>query len=184
MPHIEIPAEVPGIRGLMASKPVSGLKLNELAQQLLRGESPLSVGEREVIAAYVSHLNSTRYCTGSHSAAAAHTHEGGYDLVEAVKKDLETAPVDERLRALLRIAGKVRGDARTVGPEDVAAARAAGADDESIHDAVLIAAAFCMYNRYVDGLGAITPEDPAVYDEIGAHLASNGYLPPKAPASA
>ncbi|MER7764838.1 carboxymuconolactone decarboxylase family protein [Streptomyces sp. NPDC097619] len=179
MPHIEIPEPIPGIRGLMAAKPASGLKLNELAEQLLRGPSPLTPGERELIAAYVSHRNGTRYCTGSHTAAAAHTNGGDYELVEAVKKDPETAPVDDRLRALLRIADKVLGDARTVGPEDVAAAREAGADDEAVHDTVLIAAAFCMFNRYVDGLGAIVPEDPAAFDAIGSHLAVRGYLAPR-----
>ncbi|MFJ9829500.1 carboxymuconolactone decarboxylase family protein [Streptomyces sp. NPDC101160] len=161
----------------MASKPASGRRLSELAEQLLRGDSPLSVAERELIAAYVSYGNGTRYCTGSHTAAAAHAYGGDYALVEAVQKDLATAPVSARMRALLAIAGKVRGDARTVAEEDVTAARAAGADDEAIHDAVLIAAAFCMFNRYVDGLGAITPEDPAVYDEIGATLVAQGYLP-------
>ncbi|MFE2341173.1 carboxymuconolactone decarboxylase family protein [Streptomyces sp. NPDC059431] len=178
MPHIEIPAPVPGIRGLMASKPASGRRLSELAEQLLRGESPLSVGERELIAAFVSSRNQTRYCTGSHTAAAAHALGGDYELVEAVKRDPASAPVSERMRALLAIAGKVQGDAREVGAEDVAAARAAGADDEAIHDTVLVAAAFCMFNRYVDGLGAITPDDPAVYDEIGVFLAAHGYLPP------
>ncbi|MGW1777443.1 carboxymuconolactone decarboxylase family protein [Streptomyces sp. NPDC002104] len=178
MPHIEIPAPVPGIRGLMASKPASGRRMSELAEQLLRGASPLSVGERELIAAFVSHRNQTRYCTGSHTAAAAHALGGDYELVEAVQRDPASAPVSERMRALLAIAGKVQGDAREVSGEDLATARAAGADDEAIHDTVLIAAAFCMFNRYVDGLGAITPDDPAVYDEIGAFLAVNGYLPP------
>ncbi|MFE1272545.1 carboxymuconolactone decarboxylase family protein [Streptomyces sp. NPDC058757] len=177
MPYIEIPSPVPGIRGLMASKPASGRLLSGLAEQLLRGDSPLSVGERELIAAYVSYGNGTRYCTGSHTAAAAHAHGGDYALVEAVQKDLATAPVSARMRALLALAGKVRSDARTVAEEDVAAARAAGADDETVHDTVLIAAAFCMFNRYVDGLGAITPEDPAVYDRIGAALVAEGYLP-------
>ncbi|MFB7468939.1 carboxymuconolactone decarboxylase family protein [Streptomyces sp. NPDC056224] len=178
MPHIEIPAPVPGIRGLMASKPASGRRMSELAEQLLRGESPLSVGERELIAAFVSFRNRTRYCTGSHTAAAAHALGGDYELVEAVKRDPASAPVSERMRALLAIAGKVQGDAREVSGEDVAAAKAAGADDEAIHDTVLVAAAFCMFNRYVDGLGAITPDDPAVYDEIGLFLTAHGYLPP------
>ncbi|MCX5199501.1 carboxymuconolactone decarboxylase family protein [Streptomyces sp. NBC_00249] len=176
MPHIALRAPVDGIRGLMDTKPASGRKLSELAEQLLRGPSPLTVGERELIAAYVSFRNGTRYCTGSHSAAAAHALGGDYEVVEAVKRDPASAPVGARMRALLALAGKVRGDARTVGEEDVAAARAAGADDEAIHDTVLIAAAFCMFNRYVDGLAAITPEDPAVYDGIGAFLAAKGYL--------
>ncbi|MFJ9810756.1 carboxymuconolactone decarboxylase family protein [Streptomyces sp. NPDC101158] len=177
MPHIPVPSEVPGIRGLMASKPASGRRLSELAEQLLRGDSPLSVAERELIAAYVSHGNGTRYCTGSHTAAAAHAYGGDYALVEAVQKDPATAPVDARLRALLTIAEKVRADARDVTENEIAAARAAGADDESIHDTVLIAAAFCMFNRYVDGLGAVTPDDHDVYDRIGATLVAQGYLP-------
>ncbi|MFI1719237.1 carboxymuconolactone decarboxylase family protein [Streptomyces litmocidini] len=183
MPHIAVPAPVPGIRGLMAAKPASGRRLSELAEQLLRAASPLSVAERELIAAYVSHLNGTPYCTGSHTAAAAHAFGGDYALVQAVQRDPATAPVSERMRALLTIAGKVRGNAREVTEQDVAVARAAGADDEAVHDTVLIAAAFCMFNRYVDGLAAITPQDPETYDGIGATLVADGYLPQSRPAS-
>ncbi|MFJ1758502.1 carboxymuconolactone decarboxylase family protein [Kitasatospora sp. NPDC088134] len=176
MPHIALPTDHPGIRGLLDVKPASGLALSHLAEQLLRGDSPLSVGERELIAAYVSARNSTRYCAGAHGATAAHRLGGDFALVEAVQTDLDTAPVSDLMRALLRLAGKVAESGLSVTPEDVAAARAAGADDETIHDTVLIAAAFCMYNRYVDGLGAITPNDPAVYRMIGSHLAEHGYL--------
>ncbi|GAA2751544.1 MULTISPECIES: carboxymuconolactone decarboxylase family protein [Kitasatospora] len=177
MPHIAVPENRPGIRGLMASKPSSGRKLSELAQQLLRGDSPLTPGERELIAAYVSTRNETRYCAGSHGAAAAHALSGGdYTVVDAVRLDLATAPVSAKLRALLELAGQVQVSGLAVTEEHIAAARAEGADDETIHDTVLIAAAFCMYNRYVDGLAAITPDDPAVYDEIGENLAAKGYL--------
>ncbi|GAB2691395.1 carboxymuconolactone decarboxylase family protein [Kitasatospora kifunensis] len=175
MPHIAIPSQLPGIVGLMATKPQSGHQLSALAEQLLRGDSPLSHGERELIAAYVSSLNGTRFCTSSHSAAAAHTLGGDYPTVEAVKHDLATAPVSEKLRALLRLAGKVQASGLAVTAEDIEAARSLGADDETIHDTVLIAAAFCMFNRYVDGLAAITPEDPALYDKIGEMLAAKGY---------
>ncbi|OKJ05221.1 carboxymuconolactone decarboxylase family protein [Kitasatospora sp. CB01950] len=177
MPHIALPTPYPGIRGLLSFNPASGLPLSELAEQLLRGESPLSVGERELIAAYVSSLNCTRYCSAAHGATAAHRLDGDFALVEAVQRDLSTAPVSDLMRALLQIAGKVAESGLSVTEQDIAAARALGADDASIHDTVLIAAAFCMYNRYVDGLGAITPEDPALYREIGAHLSDHGYLP-------
>ncbi|MCZ0983719.1 carboxymuconolactone decarboxylase family protein [Streptomyces diastatochromogenes] len=126
MPHIAVPVAVPGIRGLMAARPASGRRLSELAEQLLRAPSSLSVAERELIAAYVSYLNGTPYCTGSHTAAAAHAFGGDYALVRAVQRDPATAPVGERLRALLVIAGKVRGNAREVTEQDVAVARAAG----------------------------------------------------------
>ncbi|KQV13766.1 carboxymuconolactone decarboxylase family protein [Kitasatospora sp. Root107] len=176
MPHIALPAPIPGIRGLLGVKPASGRLLSELAEQLLRGESPLSVGERELIASYVSVRNETRFCTGAHGAAAAHALGGDFALVEAVHRDVASAPVDERLRALLMLAGQVQIGGLAVTAADVERARAAGADDESIHDTVLIAAAFAMYNRFVDGLGAITPEDPALYDEIGGALVAKGYL--------
>ncbi|MGW4814817.1 carboxymuconolactone decarboxylase family protein [Kitasatospora cineracea] len=176
MPHIALPTDAPGIRGLLAAKPSSGLRLSELAEQLLRGDSPLEVGDRELIAAYVSALNRTRYCAGAHGATAAHRLGGDFALVEAVQTDLATAPVTDLQRALLQLAGKVAESGLSVTPEDVAAAKAAGADDEAVHDTVLIAAAFCMYNRYVDGLAALTPDDPAAYRAIGAHLATNGYL--------
>ncbi|MGW4808388.1 carboxymuconolactone decarboxylase family protein [Kitasatospora sp. NPDC004272] len=176
MPHIALPNDDPGIRGLLAAKPASGLRLSELAEQLLRGDSPLGVGERELIAAYVSSLNRTRYCAGAHGATAAHRLDGDFALVEAVQDDLATAPVTDLMRALLQLAAKVADSGLSVTPADIAAAKAAGADDETVHDTVLIAAAFCMYNRYVDGLAALTPEDPATYRAIGAHLATNGYL--------
>ena len=176
MPHIPLPEPVPGIRGLMSFKPVSGDKLMELAQQLLCADSSLTRGERELIASYVSARNQCRYCYGLHSWAAAFVLDVGHDHVEHIVHDPEHAPIDERMRALLRIAAKVRTDARSVSAEDVAAARAAGADDEAVHDTVLIAAAFCMYNRYVDGLAAIVPEDPEVYERNARRVATKGYL--------
>ncbi|RAJ33228.1 putative peroxidase-related enzyme [Kitasatospora sp. SolWspMP-SS2h] len=176
MPHIDLPAGQPGMRALLLARPAAGRHLSELAEQLLRGDSPLSVGERELIAAHVSALNRTRYCAGAHGATAAHRLDGDFALVEAVQRDLDTAPVTDLQRALLRLAGKVAESGLSVTPEDIATARAAGADDDTIHDTVLIAAAFCMYNRYVDGLATPAPENPAAYHAIGAHLATNGYL--------
>jgi alkylhydroperoxidase family enzyme len=89
--------------------------------------------------------------------------------------DVAHAGVDEKLRSLLVIAGKVRRDGRLVTDDDVERARRAGADDKAIHDTVLISAMFCMFNRYVDGLATWAPKDPAVYDEIGRRIATKGY---------
>ncbi|MEV4560292.1 peroxidase-related enzyme [Kitasatospora sp. NPDC049285] len=176
MPHIALPSPAPGVRGLFSVKPETGRRMNELAEQLLRGKSPLTTAERELIGTYVSSRNETRYCTDAHGATAAELLDGDTALVEAVKADLDTAPLSDLMRALLRLAGQVAVSGLAVSPEDIATARAAGADDETIHDTVLIAAAFCMFNRYVDGLAAITPDDPAVYRATGAYLATNGYL--------
>jgi uncharacterized peroxidase-related enzyme len=155
--------ESPGIRGLMRFRPETAKPLNDLAETLLRQPNSMTPGERELIAAYVSGLNECEYCCSSHSAFAAAQLDAGRTLVDQVRANLDTAPVSAKLRALLRIAGAVREDGRNVTPALVAAARAEGASDVEIHDTVLIAAAFCMYNRYVDGLGTTVPEDPATY---------------------
>ncbi|WP_454195735.1 carboxymuconolactone decarboxylase family protein [Nocardia sp. Marseille-Q1738] len=175
-PFIDVPGDLPGIRGLFAFKPETGAALSEFAQTLLRGSSPLSPGERETIAAYVSSRNKTYFCTQSHAATAAVLVEGGRDAIDAVIDDVESAAIDPKLRALLRIADKVRQSGLDVTQEDVENARAAGAKDEDIHDAVLVAAAFCMFNRYVDGLATIAPQERATYEQIGQLLATAGYV--------
>ncbi len=176
MPHIDLPEGVPGIRSAMQYRPETAVHLNALAEQLLRADNTLPPGDRELIAAYVSTLNKTVFCEYSHSAFAAAQLDGGMDLVEEVKRDLDTAPIDEKLRALLRIAGKVAADGKTVTEADVAAAREQGATDLEIHDTVLIAAAFCMYNRYVDGLDTWQPTDPGMYEEGARRIVEFGYV--------
>lgn len=173
---IDLPAPMPGISALLAYRPQTAAPLGELAETILRGPSSLTPGERETIAAYVSRRNDCVFCCQSHAAAArAHLAEEA-SLVDAVLADLSTAPVDEKLRSLLIIARRVAEGGRNVRIEDIERARAAGADDIAIHDAVLVAAAFCMYNRYVDGLGTWAPPegDPA-YAMMGEQLAKNGY---------
>jgi uncharacterized peroxidase-related enzyme len=176
MPHIGLPEGVPGIRSAMAFRPETAGPLCQLAETLLREENTLSRGERELIAAYVSHLNECRYCQTSHGAYAAAQLDGGRELVEAVKRDPASAPISDKLRALLVIAAKVQSGGRNVTADDVEAARVQGASDVEIHDTVLIAAAFCMYNRYVDGLATWTPTDPAVYEQMAERMIDHGYL--------
>ncbi|WP_433796895.1 carboxymuconolactone decarboxylase family protein [Actinoplanes sp. CA-252034] len=161
MPHIDLPP-LPGIAGLLAGFPQTAGPLNDLAETLLRGPSPLSPAQRETIAAYVSRRNECTFCAETHGAVA---------------RRLGAADPDPLMDALLAIADRVRVDGRSVTAADIDQARAAGADDRTIHDTVLIAAAFSMFNRYVDGLGTLTPSDPAVYEKHAHNLAENGYLP-------
>jgi uncharacterized peroxidase-related enzyme len=175
MAHIDLPEGLPGILGPMAFRPATAKPMNELAEVLLRGPSSLSSGERELIATYVSKRNDCHFCHSSHGAAAAH-HLGGEAVVDAVRSDPESAPVSDKLKALLDVAGKVQRGGREVTSEDVARARSQGATDSEIHDTVLIAAAFCMYNRYVDGLATWAPDDPEAYREPGRLLAEQGYV--------
>lgn len=186
MPHISLPDGVPGIVAPMMRYPETAAPLNALAEVLLRGPSSLSRAERELIAAFVSRRNECVFCSNSHAAVARHHYGAERGVVDEVLADAERAPVSDKVRHLLRVAAAVQQDGRTVDARDVEAARAAGADDKAIHDTVLIAAAFCMFNRYVDGLATWAPDDPAAYDQIGAQLGDHGYLnsvPPAPPVS-
>ncbi|GAA4104614.1 carboxymuconolactone decarboxylase family protein [Actinomadura miaoliensis] len=175
MAHIELNNDAPGILGLMHYRPETAGPLNALAEVLLRGDSTLTRGERELIAAYVSNRNECRFCERSHAAFAAAQLDEGMTLVDQVRADLDSAPVSAKMRALLHIAGAVQRSGRDVTDKHIAAARDAGATDVEIHDTVLIAAAFCMYNRYVDGLAATTPDDPAMYEAVAENLIKTGY---------
>jgi len=176
MAHIQLPEDVPGIVGPMIAYPETQVHLSGLAEALLRGPSSLTSAERELIASYVSSRNRCHFCTQSH-AAAARVHFGEKrGVVDEVLDDPDTACISPKLKALLTIAEKVRRDGRLVEASDVDRARIAGADDKAIHDTVLIAAAFCMFNRYVDGLGTWAPSDPVAYEESGVRLANQGYV--------
>ena|ERR1700688_2657468 len=172
--HIQLPEGLPGIAGLVSYRPQSGRALMQLADAILRGPSPLSRGERELIAAYVSRRNDCFFCESIHGACAARELDGGAEAVAATLDEADDS-LSPKLKSLLRLAEKVRLGGKAVTSDDVAEARANGADDVEIHDAVLIAAAFCMYNRYVDGLATWAPHDPSGYTAIAEVLLDQGY---------
>ena len=175
MAHIQLPEELPGIRGPMMFRPETAKPMNELVDLLLRGPHTLSPGERELIATYVSAENDCRFCQTIHGAIAAHHLGGNEELVLDVKHDFERAEISSKLKALLAIAGKVQLGGKNVTTEDVARARKEGATDLEIHDTVLIAAVFCMCNRYVDGLATWAPDDPEFYGQRATLVATHGY---------
>jgi uncharacterized peroxidase-related enzyme len=176
MAHIALNSDEPGIRGLFRFRPETARPLNELVEVLLREPNTLTRGERELIASYVSSLNQCKYCCSSHSAYAAAQLPEGLPLVRQVCTDVSNAPVSPKLRALLDIAAAVQKGGLYVTQELTDAARAEGATDTEIHDCVLIAAAFCMFNRYVDGLGTFAPDDPDVYSSRAQRIVEVGYL--------
>jgi uncharacterized peroxidase-related enzyme len=180
MPHIVLNSAEPGIRGLLLYRPETAAPLSALAEVLLRGPGTLTRGERELIAAYVSALNDCQYCASSHSACAAAQLPGGAAVVEQVCAGPAAAPVSAKLKALLEVAAAVRDSGHAVTSRHIEGARAAGATDLEIHDTVLIAAVFCMFNRYVDGLATVAPDDPALYAAGARRLVTQGYLPPPA----
>lgn len=180
MAHIDLKNDAPGVLGLMAYKPNTAQALNRLAEEILRGPSSLSQGERELIAGATSYFNECNFCHRSHAAAAEFclNKEPGY--VQKVARDIESSDVSDKMKSLLLIAKKVQKDGRSVTKEDISRAKTAGATDEEIHDTVLVAATFCMFNRYVDGLGTFTPEEGAPYYlATGKRLGELGYLSEK-----
>jgi uncharacterized peroxidase-related enzyme len=176
MAHIRLPEGIPGILGPMAFSPETAKPLNALAEVLLRGPSTLAPADREMIATYVSYQNDCYFCQHAHGAVAAYRLGGDEKLINDVKLNFESAAISEKMKALLGIAGKVQKGGKQVTPADIDRARKQGATDKEIHDTVLIAAAFCMYNRYVDGLATWAPTDPAMYRENGKRLAEKGYV--------
>lgn len=175
MAHIQVEEGVPGIRSLVMFRPETGQYLYQLAQVLLRGDSPISSADRELIAAYVSHKNDCAFCRNSHAAAARCLYDENRELVDDVLENFQQARANPKLKALLIIAGKVKLSGKQVETGDIEAARLLGANDREIHDTVLIAACFCMFNRYVDGLASSTPIDPSIYEEMGKHM-KRGYF--------
>ena len=175
MPHINLNNDFPGIRSAMAYSPETAAPMGVLAEILLRSTDGLQPAERELIGMYVSYLNDCFYCHHSHGEIACIYLGGDRDLVEQVRKDYTTAAISDKLKSLLAIAAKVQQGGRFVTTADIIKARSNGADDKDIHDTVLIAAAFCMFNRYVDGLATTTPTDMATYPLRAQQIVDKGY---------
>jgi len=176
MAHIEFNNNLPGIRGPMAYRPETAEPLNALAEVLLRDDNnTLTRGERELIGTYVSYLNDCFFCQNVHGALAGHYLQCDIPQIDAIKNDFNSAGISPKMKALLAIAASVQKGGKQVTTEQIEAARAEGATDIEIHDTVLIAASFCMFNRYVDGLGTWAPQDRQFYVERAPRRAEEGY---------
>ncbi|MBS1934095.1 MAG: peroxidase-related enzyme [Bacteroidetes bacterium] len=174
MPYIPLEEHLPGITGLLEYRKDSAAPIRELTQILLRGPSSLTEGERELIATIVSSRNQCKFCTAAHTAAA-NVLLGEGDTSEKVKQNISTAPVSSKMKALLMIAAQVQESGKSVTEASVQKAKEEGATDLEIHDTVLIAALFCLYNRYVDGLATVTPTGAEFYNNLGNRLKQHGY---------
>jgi uncharacterized peroxidase-related enzyme len=174
MAHIPLPNHLPGITGLLEYRQDTAAPIRELTQILLRGESSLTEGERELIATLISSRNGCVFCTTAHTAAADIL-LGENTTCELVKTDFENAPISDKMKALLAIAEKVQQNGKEVTNTIVDRAKRNGATDREIHDTVLIAALFCLYNKYVDGMASLTPTDPTFYSKLGERITTHGY---------
>ena len=175
MPYIPLEEHLPGITGLLEYSPVSGEPIRELTQFLLRGPSTLTEAERELIAVVVSDRNKCRFCMTAHTAAADAL-LGEHETSAMVKQDILTAPVSDKMKALLTIAAQVAENGKSVTPASIQHAKDKGATDMELHDTVLIASLFCLYNRYVDGLATVTPNNADFYEGMAGRLKEHGYV--------
>jgi uncharacterized peroxidase-related enzyme len=177
MAHIDLKNDEPGIRGLMVYSQDTAKVLNQLAELLLRSDdNSLSKGEREMIAAYVSYLNDCFFCQNVHGAMAGHYLQCNIEEIDKIKSDFLSSDLSDKMKSLLTIAGSVQKGGKYVTEEQIEAARKNGATDKEIHDAVLIASAFCMFNRYVDGLNTWAPADRQIYINRAPMRAEQGYI--------
>jgi uncharacterized peroxidase-related enzyme len=174
MPHIPVEEHLPGITGLLEYRRDSAEPIRKLTQVLMRGPSTLTEGERELIATIVSLNNECKFCTSAH-AAITDSLLGESNTAQCVKDNIETAPVSEKMKALLTIAKQVQQSGKNVTSDSIQRAKSSGATDIEIHDTVLIAALFCLYNRYVDGLATVAPEEPTFYQGLAKRIEQHGY---------
>lgn len=146
--------------------------LHEFAQQLMRGSSPFTEGERELLAAYVSRLNRCAFCEAAHTEVAV---KYGYDprLIQQLDLDLADADIAERLKPVFRYARKLTLLPGQVDEADVTAIYKAGWDDTAVTHAALVCAFFSFMNRWVDGLGI--EADAAIVKIAGEMLHKRGY---------
>lgn len=153
--------------------PETSRPLLDYHQALLRGPSPLTVTERELIAAYVSGLNACRYCHGVHQATAE-VFGIGEDTLAALLTDVSAAPVPERMKPLLRYTGKLTLTPAKITSDDAETVLAAGWEEKALHDAVAVCGLFNLMNRLVDGLGITAGEE--YFRTSARRLAEIGYM--------
>jgi len=174
LPHIPLESHLPGITGLLEYRKDTGQPIRDLTQILLRGPSTLTEAERELLATVVSHGNECKFCTTAH-AAAVNLMLGEGETSRKVKEDIQTAPVSDKMKALLTIAAHTGKSGRLVTADDMEKAKSAGATDLEIHDTVLIAALFSLYNRYVDGMATAMPDNEGYFDILADRIVNHGY---------
>jgi uncharacterized peroxidase-related enzyme len=177
MPYIPLQDHLPGITGLLEYRQDTAAPIRDLTQFLLRGPNTLTEAERELIATLVSHKNQCRFCTNAHTAAADLL-LGECETTEKMKHDILSASISEKMKALLTIAAQTQEGGKHVSAGAIQTAKRAGATDIEIHDTVLIAALFCLYNRYVDGLSTVAPVDPEFYKGLADRIVNRGYIRP------
>jgi len=171
--HVVSRQPVPDAAKLVFYRPdFYGAPMKEITQEAMRGPSAWSVGDRELMAAFVSQTNECAFCIGAHTATAARAYHDEAK-VSAVLSDLETAPIEEPLRATLRLLGKLTAE-QAVTAHDMRAVLAVGVSREQIEDALAVSFAFNTTDRLADAFGFFVP-GPKAFEAGAKVLLRRGY---------
>jgi uncharacterized peroxidase-related enzyme len=175
MAYINLDSSLPGMRSLLNYRPIIAPPLLDLMKLVMRSDEGLSIGERELIATYVSYLNDCTNCHIIHGEVAQCFFEDDPDIIAQIKEKNIDSKLSPRLHMLLSIAKSVQKSGRLVSNHQLSTARDNGITDVEIHDTILISSMFCFFNRYIDGLGLISEDDSASYKERAKMIAEHGY---------
>jgi uncharacterized peroxidase-related enzyme len=166
-------APVPQIAHLFAFKPDRTDHLAAFTHGVMRGPSPLSPGQRELIAAFTSRRNNCPFWIGSHAAVAAEL-LGNKALVQAVLDDYRTAPFSDAEKTLFAFVEKMNAQSNQIRQDDIDAVKAAGWTDEAVYDAITVCALFRFYNAWIDATGV--HDMPAAAYEMSGKRMVPGYI--------
>lgn len=173
MAHISLPGELPGMQVLLAYRPAIAPPLLQLMQVLMREKSVLSMADRELLAAAVSTANHCSSCSGIHGAIAAQL--SGKPVGWVHQQCVDDTSLAQPLQQYLALGKAIAHREFKVGQRIIAAMQLEGVDTQAIHDVVLIASLFTLFNKYIDGLGLETKDTEASLAERAKHIAKNGY---------
>jgi uncharacterized peroxidase-related enzyme len=161
------------IWNLFAFRPEMTIHMGRFTHAVMHEPGPIAPALRELIATYTSSLNNCAFCMRSHAAVTSHLIDEA--TVEAVLNDLDSAPISDAEKALLRFTAKVTQDSAHITAKDMEPLHAAGWDDAAIYYAITVAALFNFYNRWVSssGVHAVSHEGHRIH---GATIAERGYV--------
>lgn len=175
MAHISLDPNLPGMRSLLAFRPAIAPSLLGLMQTIMRSNIGLSIGERELIATYVSKLNNCSQCFQIHGEVAKCFFIDQPTLINEILEDSNLSTITERQNVILNIAKNVQRGGLFVTAKQIEEAKLKGISELEIHDIVLIASLFCFFNKYSDGLGLTSNDTPETLSKRGQIMAEFGY---------
>lgn len=175
MAFITLDNTLQGMRQLLAYKPIIAGPMLALMEGVMRSNDGLSLGERELIASYISYLNDCRHCQIIHGEIAQCLLNDDDFIMDTLRSNFKELKLNPRINAILNIVKCIHLGGKHVGASQIDAAKKIGITEMEIHDTVLISSMFCMFNRYIDGLGLESTDTELSFKQRAKQIAENGY---------